>query len=88
MNELYMFLLGGFFIIFVLPLLQGIAEIILTFLEVLRSEMSVTISKNNIKISQLSMSNDDGAFSPAIGFQIPDSDDEYTYDEDDDGGKI
>lgn len=84
MSEIFIFLLGGLFIVFVLPLVQGLIDIILVCFEVMRSKMSVVISENNMKINNMSASVQNTDNSCAVGFQIPDED--FFCEDEEDGG--
>ena len=60
------FILGIIFAILIMPILDGIANIILTFFEVLKSKMSTIIIKHNQAIQ-----NQEDIIQRPIGFITP-----------------
>jgi len=55
MTQINYFVIGILFISFLLPILQSIGDIILTFTEVCKSQMNVIIAKNNCTVEKLGM---------------------------------
>ena len=54
MTELIYFTIGVAFIILAVPIMQSITEVICTFCEVLKAQMSISISKSSVKIQDMS----------------------------------
>ncbi len=80
MTILICFLCGIACVTFALPILQYIADTICSFFELIKSNISVKITENNVKIQNLHDSLEP-INTNAIGFH---SDDETVYYEDDD----
>lgn len=78
---LFIFLLGFFFSAWGGPLLDNMFNTIAAWFQVLQSNMTVKIAKNQAKVAELTKSKD-GNKSLAIGFTIPQEEEECEDDED------
>ena len=69
------------FIGFIWPLLEGVTNLILAYLEVVKGRYTVEITKLNLQIEKLSNQKEE-TYTSAIGFVVPnnDEDEEDIYD--------
>lgn len=86
MTLLLCFLGGIIFIVFVLPVLQSLAEVVITLCESTKSELHVKITKNNVKITKLNAEIESEQIPSvgAIGFDAVNPEAYYDYEDDDD----
>ena len=76
------YFIGGLFAaLFALPVLQSLADLICSKVEVYKSDMSVKITKNNCEITRISMEAEPVSTN-AVGFSIPSNYDDCDYIED------
>jgi hypothetical protein len=73
------FIAGILFVQIVIPILDGIAALFLSLVELIKGRINIDIVKSNVKIQKLKDSLDDGP-KRAIGFVVP----EETEEEDED----
>ena len=73
------FIFGIFFGVVILPITDQLVGLILTGIEALKSKLAVSITKSNVTMRQLEMSQQE-EHSFAVGFQLPPTEEE-DYDE-------
>ena len=78
--ELLYFILGILFVSYVIPLLDGLSGLLLTWMEAKKAKQSEIINLTNIKMRQAAASVEDDAPTRLIGFC---RDDDYEEEEDD-----
>lgn len=74
---------GLVFIAFIFPILEGISSVILTALELLKGKMNIKIAEINFRIQRIATQEEEEPHR-AIGFVLPNNDEEYEDDEDED----
>lgn len=79
--ELLYFILGILFVSFVIPLLDGLSGLLLTWIEAKKAKQSEIINLANIKMRQAATSAEDDSPKRLIGFC---RNDDYEEEEDDD----
>ena len=79
--ELLYFILGIFFVTYVIPLLDGISAWFLTWVEAKKAKQSEVINQTNIKMRQAAASAEEDPPRRPIGFRVPDEEEEYEEDE-------
>ena len=79
--ELLYFILGIFFVTYVIPLLDGISAWFLTWVEAKKAKQSEVINQTNIKMRQAAASAEEDPPRRSIGFRVPDEEEEYEEDE-------
>lgn len=79
--ELLYFILGIFFVTYVIPLLDGISSWFLTWVEAKKAKQSEVINQTNIKMRQAVASAEEDPPRRQIGFCVPDEEEEYEEDE-------
>lgn len=79
--ELLYFILGIIFVTYVIPLLDGISAWFLTWVEAKKTKQSEVINQTTIKMRQAVASAEKDPPSRAIGFRLPDEEEEYEEDE-------
>lgn len=70
------FVMGLFFGIVMLPLLNGFTSLVLSFFEMIKSYFARIIAENNQKIQELSIDTPKHAIGFAIGEEVEDYDDD------------
>ena len=75
--ELLYFILGIIFVTYVIPLLDGISEWFLTWIEAKKAKQSEIINLTNIKMRQAATSAEEDSPKRLIGFRVPDEEEEY-----------
>lgn len=78
--ELLYFILGILFVSYVVPLLDGLSSLFLTWIEAKKAKQSEVINLTNIKMRQAAASAEDDSPKRLIGFC---RDDDYEEEEDD-----
>lgn len=78
--ELLYFILGILFVSYVVPLLDGLSSLLLTWMEAKKAKQSEVINLTNIKMRQAAASAEDDSPKSLIGFC---RDDDYEEEEDD-----
>lgn len=76
------FLAGSVFVVFALPFLQELSDLLCTLFEMWKSKMAVNIAKDNFEITKMRMTDE---LKPQIGFMVnnpQDDDEEFNDDED------
>lgn len=81
MKNLKYFISGIVFYILCIPIIESIAEIITTYLEVWKGKVTISVLKMNKDIAELQVDLEKHDEGVAIGFQAPDED---YYEDDDD----
>lgn len=79
--ELLYFILGILFVSYVVPLLDGLSSLLLTWMEAKKAKQSEVINLTNIKMRQAAASAEDDSPKRLIGFC---REDDYEEEEDDD----
>ena len=79
--ELLYFILGILFVSYVIPLLDGLSGLLLTWMEAKKAKQSESINLSNIKMRQAAASAEDDTPKRLIGFC---REDDYEEEEDDD----
>ena len=79
--ELLYFILGILFVSYVIPLLDGLSGLVLTWMEAKKAKQSEIINLTNIKMRQAATSAEDDTPKRLIGFCC---EDDYEEEEDDD----
>ena len=79
--ELLYFILGILFVSYVIPLLDGLSGLLLTWMEAKKAKQSEIINLTNIKMRQAATSAEDDTPKRLIGFC---REDDYEEEEDDD----
>lgn len=79
--ELLYFILGILFVSYVIPLLDGLSGLLLTWMEAKKAKQSEIINLTNIKMRQAAASAEDDTPTRLIGFC---REDDYEEEEDDD----
>lgn len=79
--ELFYFILGIIFIEYLCPLIEGLATLLLTKIEVKKGKYSEIINDINLKIEKATTSSEK---TNVIGFQLPDNfeEEDENYEED------
>ena len=75
--ELLYFILGFVFAVYLIPLLDGISAWFLTWVEAKKAKQSEIINQTNIKMRQAAASAEEDPPRRAIGFCVPDEEEEY-----------
>ena len=76
MKEITTFLLGIIFVMVIIPMLQSIGDIVLTLGEAIKSKITISIAKSNVKINEASSG---GSY--AIGFQYEPQEEDFEEEE-------
>lgn len=86
LNYFIFFILGIFFVSYVLPILDSVSAIILSALENIKGKLAITTQKLNNELTKLSkeVEPDEYQQTHVIGFQIPSEEEYYEEDEDED----
>lgn len=79
--ELLYFILGILFVSYVIPLLDGLSSLFLTWIEMKKAKQNEIINLTNIKMRQAATSAEDDSPKRLIGFC---REDDYEEEEDDD----
>lgn len=82
MKQLKHFIYGIVFCILVTPVLESLAEVAATALELLKGKLTLPILRMNKEINDIQASEEEISTN-VIGFEIPNKDDYYDDDDDD-----
>lgn len=81
--ELLYFILGIFFVSYIIPIIDGISSWFLTWVEAKKAKQSEIVNEANIKMRQAVASADQDTPMRQIGFQVPDPEENEEEDEED-----
>ena len=82
--ELLYFILGILFVSYVIPLIDGLSGLFLTWIEAKKAKQTDAVNQINIKMrKEAASAGQDEPHMAKIGFQIPDADEEESEDDED-----